>query len=184
MNDISKVLVTSVRAAYEATSPLNIVGGGSKVSLGREASGEPLMVADHKGIVSYNPTELVLTARCGTTIEEINQALAENGQVCQFESPAFDGRATLGGTLACNLSGSARPWQGSIRDAVLGVRLINGKGEHLKFGGQVMKNVAGYDVSRLQAGAFGTLGVITEISMKVIARHTAIATLVMAVAAG
>ncbi|MEJ1378671.1 MAG: FAD-binding protein, partial [Candidatus Sedimenticola sp. (ex Thyasira tokunagai)] len=147
MTDITRSLVEHVREAFEKGSPLNIVGGGSKAYLGREARGEPLQVNDHRGIVSYNPTELVMTARNGTPIEEINRVLAENGQVCPFESPVFEGTATLGGTLAANLSGPARPWSGSIRDAVLGVQLINGKGEQLKFGGQVMKNVAGYDVS-------------------------------------
>ncbi|MEJ1353322.1 MAG: glycolate oxidase subunit GlcE [Candidatus Sedimenticola sp. (ex Thyasira tokunagai)] len=184
MTDITRSLVEHVREAFEKGSPLNIVGGGSKAYLGREARGEPLQVNDHRGIVSYNPTELVMTARNGTPIEEINRVLAENGQVCPFESPVFEGTATLGGTLAANLSGPARPWSGSIRDAVLGVQLINGKGEQLKFGGQVMKNVAGYDVSRLQAGALGTLGVITEVSFKVVPQAAATTTLVREMSVG
>jgi len=179
MGDISKELVEKVVTAREEGRALNIVGGGSKSFFGRTAEGEPLEVAGHSGIISYNPIELVITARCGTTMEEIKQALAEHGQVCPFESPVFAGRATLGGTLACNFSGPARPCLGSIRDAVLGTRLINGKGEEMKFGGQVMKNVAGYDVSRLQAGALGTLGVITEISMKVLPIPAATATVAM-----
>jgi len=125
-------------------------------------------VAEHSGIVKYEPVELVLTARAGTKLSEIETALDEQGQMLAFEPPHHSPDSTLGGTLACNLSGPGRPWTGSVRDHVLGVRLINGMGEHLRFGGQVMKNVAGYDVSRLQAGAMGTLGVITEISLKVL----------------
>jgi len=162
-------LIEQVRAAAAAGRPLAIRGGGSKTGiLGRPVAGMPLEVAGHGGIVAYDPTELVLTARAGTPLAEIEAALAEHGQALSFEPPHFGPGATLGGTLACNLSGPARPWGGSMRDMVLGVRLINGKGEHLRFGGQVMKNVAGYDVSRLQAGALGTLGVITEISLKVL----------------
>ena len=179
MGDISKELAERVVAAREEGKSLNIVGSGSKSFIGRAAEGEPLEVAGHSGIVTYHPTELVITARCGTPMDEIKQVLAEHGQICPFEPPFFGGRATLGGTLACNLSGPARPWVGSIRDAVLGTRLINGKGEYLKFGGQVMKNVAGYDVSRLQAGALGTLGVITEISMKVLPKPAASATIAL-----
>ncbi len=108
MNDIATELAECVQTAYKKGSTLNIVGGGSKAYMGREASGEPLQVKDHRGIVSYNPTELVMTARCGTPIEEINGVLAENGQVCSFESPVFEGAGTLGGTLASNLSGPAR----------------------------------------------------------------------------
>ncbi|MFC6669826.1 glycolate oxidase subunit GlcE [Marinobacterium aestuariivivens] len=146
--------------------------------MGRERSGEPLDVGGHRGILSYEPVELVLTARAGTPLSEIAAALDEQGQMLSFEPPLFGGQATLGGTLACNQSGPARPWWGSVRDQVLGIRLINGLGEQLRFGGQVMKNVAGYDVSRLQAGAMGTLGVITEVSLKVLPRPAATVTLV------
>ncbi|MCU7938810.1 MAG: glycolate oxidase subunit GlcE [gamma proteobacterium symbiont of Bathyaustriella thionipta] len=180
MSDISETLVKQVSSAFKQSTPLKIIAGGSKAFIGREAQGEPLNVSEHKGIVSYHPSELVMTARCGTSMTEIQQTLAENGQYCPFESALFDGAATLGGTLATNLSGPARPWNGSIRDAVIGTRLINGKGEYLKFGGQVMKNVAGYDVSRLQAGALGTLGVITEISFKVLPLPAASGTVVLA----
>ncbi len=123
-------------------------------------------VSAHRGIVSYRPEEMVLTARAGTPISSLVAATAEYGQCLPFEPAEFAGRATIGGTLAAGLSGPARPWRGSVRDAVLGVRLINGKGESLRFGGEVMKNVAGYDVSRLQAGALGTLGLITEVSLR------------------
>lgn len=178
MSDISNQLVEAVQAARADGKKLNIQGRGSKSFMGREATGEPLSVADHTGVVEYHPVELVLTVRAGTPVSEIQQVLAENGQYLSCESPEFGGNASIGGTLACNLSGPSRPWSGSIRDLVLGTRIINGKGEHLRFGGQVMKNVAGYDVSRLQAGAMGTLGVITEISFKVMPKPASTMTLV------
>ncbi|MGB1310874.1 MAG: glycolate oxidase subunit GlcE [Leucothrix sp.] len=168
MPDISKQLEAQVIAAKNNKTLLNIVGGGSKAFIGRDAIGEPLHVGSHTGIVSYQPVELVLTARAGTRLTAIESALDEQGQMLAFEPPHLGDTDTLGGTLACNLSGPSRPWGGSVRDHVLGIRLINGRGEHLRFGGQVMKNVAGYDVSRLQAGAMGTLGVMTEISLKVL----------------
>ncbi|WP_372738545.1 glycolate oxidase subunit GlcE [Neptunomonas sp.] len=178
MADLSTEIQQQVLAARDAKQTLNIVGGGSKSFMGREAVGERLDISGHRGIVNYQPVELVLTARAGTPLTEIEAALAENNQMLAFEPPRFSGVATLGGTLACNQSGPGRPWTGSVRDHVLGVRLINGLGEHLKFGGQVMKNVAGYDVSRLQAGAMGSLGVITEISLKVLPKPAASRTLV------
>ena len=138
--------------------------------MGRDCEAKPLEVSGHRGIVDYQPDELVLCARAGTPLRTLQDTLAEHNQVLPFDPPMFGGRATLGGTLACNLSGPGRPWYGSIRDATLGVKLVNGKGELLQFGGKVMKNVAGYDVSRLQAGALGTLGVITEINLKVLPR--------------
>lgn len=168
MDDISTELQQQVLAARNDKQALNIMGGGSKSFMGRKVIGERLDVSGHSGIVNYQPVELVLTARAGTPLTEIEAALAENNQMLAFEPPGFSGKATIGGTLACNQSGPGRPWAGSVRDHVLGVRLINGLGEHLKFGGQVMKNVAGYDVSRLQAGAMGSLGVITEVSLKVL----------------
>ena len=175
MTDISEQLVAQVLAAYESGEKLTIRGGGSKSFMGRatpeRSDHQVLNVGEHSGIVNYQPVELVLTARAGTPLTEIENTLEENGQMLAFEPPHFGGTDTLGGTLACNLSGPARPWGGSVRDHVLGIRLINGKGEHLRFGGQVMKNVAGYDVSRLQAGAMGSLGVITEISLKVLPKY-------------
>ena len=171
MPDISQQLEAQVLAAKASKTKLNITGGNSKHFLGREPEGELLNMAGHSGIVSYQPVELVLTARAGTSLKEIEAALDEQGQMLAFEPPHLGETDTLGGTLACNLSGPSRPWGGSIRDHVLGIRLINGRGEHLRFGGQVMKNVAGYDVSRLQAGAMGTLGAITEISLKVLPKH-------------
>ncbi len=169
MADISKSLVEQVREAADRASPLEIRGGGSKGDLlGRQISGDILDVSGHTGILYHDPTELVLTARAGTRLSEIEQVLQEHGQFLSFEPPHFGKTATIGATLAGNLSGPGRPWGGSVRDMVLGVRLINGRGEYLRFGGQVMKNVAGYDLARLQAGALGVLGVLTEVSLKVL----------------
>ena len=168
--DISEQLQERVNAAIETGAALCIRGGGSKDFYGREPEGELLDVSGHRGIISYEPTELVITARAGTPIAEIEQALADHDQFLPFEPPLLDGRATLGGTIACNLSGPRRPYAGAARDMVLGMKVLNGKGEILSFGGEVMKNVAGYDVSRLMAGAMGTLGVILEVSLKVLPR--------------
>lgn len=170
MADLNSALLEQVSSAIDAGKKLNILGGGSKSFMGRAplAGADTIDVSGHTGIVSYEPIELVMTARAGTPITELVAALDEHNQMLAFEPPVFTARSTLGGTLATNQSGSGRPWWGSVRDHVLGVRLINGKAEHLRFGGQVMKNVAGYDVSRLQAGAFGGLGLITEISLKVL----------------
>jgi len=170
MSDIAVELVERVRAAAGAGQRLRIVAGNSKPFIGREIEATPLDLSRHRGIVAYEPNELVLTARAATPIAEIQTTLSAHKQMLPFEPPCFGEGATLGGTLACNLSGPRRPWSGSIRDAVLGVRLINGNGEHLRFGGQVMKNVAGFDVARLQAGALGAFGAITEISVKVLPR--------------
>ncbi len=180
MPDISLQLQDQILSARHAQQALNIVGGNSKAFMGRTAQGSTLDVSAHSGIVSYQPVELVLTARAGTPLAEIRAALDEQGQMLSSEPPALSAHSTLGGTLACNLSGPARPWAGSLRDHVLGVRLLNGRGEHLRFGGQVMKNVAGYDASRLQAGAMGTLGVITEVSLKVLPKPAFSLTLVEA----
>ncbi len=178
MTDLSQQLIDRVQQARNDNQAINIQGRNSKAFLGRHASGEIVSVAEHQGIVNYQPVELVLTARAGTSLAEIEATLAEQGQMLACESPVFNPLgATIGGTLACNQSGPARPWQGSIRDHVLGVKLINGLGEHLRFGGQVMKNVAGYDLSRMQAGAMGTLGLITEVSLKVLPKPAATATL-------
>jgi glycolate dehydrogenase FAD-binding subunit len=176
--DHSDEIIAAVQRARETKTPVYISAGGSKRDMvGRACDAAELNVSAHRGIVDYQPQELVITVRAGTPITGIIAALDANQQMLSFEPPAFGGRATVGGTLACNLSGPARPWGGSMRDAVLGVRLINGRGECLKFGGQVMKNVAGYDVSRLQAGALGTLGLISEISLKVIPRPQSSVTL-------
>jgi glycolate oxidase FAD binding subunit len=170
MADRSDDIRSVVERARAAGTSLYIRGGDSKRGiLGRACKAEPLDMAGHCGIVDYQPAELYLTARAGTPLAEIEAVLAEQQQTLPCESPQL-GTATLGGTLACNLSGPARPWAGSIRDLAMGVQLVNGQGELLTFGGKVMKNVAGYDVTRLQAGALGTLGVITELTVKVLPR--------------
>ncbi|GAB5450086.1 MAG: glycolate oxidase subunit GlcE [Halioglobus sp.] len=180
-HDMADTLVEAVINAAAARQPLRIVGGNSKqLLMGRHCEATPLQVGGHRGIVDYTPEELVITARAGTPIAEIESTLAAEGQTLASEPPRYNGTGTLGGTLACNLSGPARPWCGALRDAVLGLRLIDGRGQHLRFGGRVMKNVAGYDVSRLQAGALGTLGVITEVSLKVMPRSEFTTTLAFA----
>ena len=157
--------------------PLRIRGGGSKDFYGAESQGEVCDVAGYSGIVAYEPKELVLTVRAGTPLAEVEAALANERQMLAFEPPHFGEAATIGGIVATGLSGPRRPYAGAVRDFVLGTRIVNGKGEDLNFGGRVIKNVAGYDVSRLMAGALGTLGVITEISFKVLPRPPAEATL-------
>lgn len=127
----------------------------------------------HRGIVNYDPTELVITARAGTPLVAIEAALESAGQMLPCEPPHYGEEATWGGMIACGLAGPRRPWSGSVRDFVLGTRIITGTGKHLRFGGEVMKNVAGYDLSRLMAGSYGCLGVLTEISMKVLPRPRA-----------
>jgi len=165
--DLTNELQTRVLAAIESGTPLEIRGSGSKRFLGRTPTGEPLEVAGHAGIVDYQPKELVVTARCGTTLETLEATLAEQGQMLPFEPPHLGPNATLGGTIACGLSGPARPYAGAARDLVLGVRVLTGRGQVLRFGGEVMKNVAGYDLSRLMTGAYGTLGLLLDVSLKV-----------------
>ena len=172
--DISLALQQQVLDAFQNKTPLAITGGGSKSFLGRTAvHAQPIDISKHRGIVEYDPCELVLTARSGTPLQEIEAALAEAGQMLAFEPPHFGDSATLGGTIACALSGPRRPYSGSARDFVLGCQMLNGRGEILRFGGQVMKNVAGYDVSRLMAGTYGTLGILLETSLKVLPRPAA-----------
>ncbi|HEY5791180.1 MAG TPA: glycolate oxidase subunit GlcE [Gammaproteobacteria bacterium] len=166
--DLSQELTAAVAAAAAARRPLRPVGGDTKAGLGRAVDGEPLELSGHTGIVSYEPTELVLTARAGTPLAVIEAALAERGQMLGCEPPHLGAGATLGGTVACGLSGPRRPWAGALRDFVLGVRVINGRGQLLRFGGEVIKNVAGYDLSRLLTGAQGTLGVLLEVSLRVL----------------
>lgn len=157
-----------IARAHAQGEPLRIVGGDTKAFYGREAAGETVFTGGLTGIVEYEPSELVITAMAGTLLEEIEAALAERGQMLAFEPPHFGAGATLGGTIACGFSGPRRPYAGSARDFVLGLRCLNGKGELLRFGGQVMKNVAGYDVSRLACGSLGILGPILEVSLKVL----------------
>jgi glycolate oxidase FAD binding subunit len=169
-NDSTEKLGAQVSHAFHARKPLRITAGNSKSFYGRKVDGEEISVAGHSGIIEYRASELVLTARSGTRLSEIEDALAENQQMLAYEPPIHDRHSTLGGSVACGLSGPRRPYAGAARDFVLGTTIINGKGERLKFGGQVMKNVAGYDASRLMTGAQGTLGVLLDISIKVLPR--------------
>lgn len=168
-----------VKQALETKSSLQITAGHSKDFYGRKPQGKVLSIAGHQGIVEYDFRELVITARTGSTIDSIKLALAENNQMLAFEPPVFNANSTLGGTLACGFSGPSRPYLGSARDFLLGTKIINGKAEVLSFGGQVMKNVAGYDLSRLMVGAMGTLGIMLEASMKVLPRPETEMTLVL-----
>ena len=166
--DDSQSLLEQVNQALENATPLRIQGSNSKGFLGRTTAGEILDTRAHRGIVSYDPTELVITARCGTPLSELAQALDAAQQMLPCEPPSFGDGATVGGMIACGLSGPRRPWSGSVRDFVLGTRVITGQGKLLRFGGEVMKNVAGYDLSRLMTGSYGCLGLITEVSLKVL----------------
>jgi glycolate oxidase FAD binding subunit len=171
-----QVLIDRVRSARAAGAQLRIRGGGTKDFYGEVPQGEPLDTRVLEGTSSYEPTELVVTTRCGTSLAELEALLAAQGQCLPFEPPHFGNPdldlrargATVGGMVAAGLSGPSRAAVGSVRDHVLGATLLNGKGEVMTFGGQVMKNVAGYDVSRLLAGSMGVLGVILEVSLKVL----------------
>ena len=181
MSDQVQLFVDQVRGAVAAKRSLYIVGGGSKVFYGHSAEGDVLETRSHQGIAAYEPTELVITARCGTPLADVEKALADSGQILPFEPPYFAVNATFGGAIASGLSGPRRAanngYYGAVRDYVLGCKIIDGKGDVLSFGGQVMKNVAGYDVSRLMAGSMGTLGVILEVSLKVLPAPVASRTL-------
>ncbi|MGZ9045787.1 MAG: glycolate oxidase subunit GlcE [Telluria sp.] len=166
-----------VLAAGASGNALRVRGGATKDWYGQRVEGEILDTRGYAGIVDYEPTELVITARCGTPLAEIEAALAQHNQMLAFEPPHFGDGATFGGAIASGLSGPRRASSGAVRDFVLGTKLMDGKGEVLTFGGQVMKNVAGYDVSRLLAGSLGTLGLLLEMSVKVLPRPTREATL-------
>jgi glycolate oxidase FAD binding subunit len=159
-----------IRESAARGAPLCIRGGGSKDFYGNPPCGEPLDTRGHAGIVAYEPTELVVTARCGTRLSELQEILDRENQILAFEPPHFGVGATLGGCVAAGLSGPRRASAGSVRDAMLGAKILDGRGQLLAFGGQVMKNVAGYDVSRLLAGSLGTLGLIVEVSLKLLPR--------------
>jgi glycolate oxidase FAD binding subunit len=159
-----------ILVAREARTPLRLHGAGTKGFYGECTAGEPLDVSAHRGIIAYEPSELVLRARCGTRLSELEAALAAQGQFLAFEPPRFGGDPTLGGMIATGLSGPRRMQVGAARDFVLGAGLLAADGEWLRFGGQVMKNVAGFDVARLLCGSLGILGVITEVSLKVLPR--------------
>ena len=169
MHDIDQFR-EQVLSAAAGKRTLRIRGGGTKDWYGQRLEGDILDTRRYDGIVDYEPTELVITARCGTPLAEIEAVLAQHNQMLAFEPPHFGDGATLGGVIACGLSGPRRASSGAVRDFLLGVVLMDGKGEVLTFGGQVMKNVAGYDVSRLLAGSLGTLGLMLQMSVKVLPR--------------
>ena len=163
--DRAEPLAAAVVAANESGRPIAIVGNGSKL---RPPNGpERVCTAGHEGVIDYRPDELVVTARSGSKLNDIASILEGAAQALPFEPPLFGGQGTIGGAVAAGLSGPGRPWFGSVRDALLGVTIVNGMGQRLSFGGQVLKNVAGYDVSRLMVGAFGTLGLLLEVSLRV-----------------
>jgi glycolate oxidase FAD binding subunit len=166
-DDLTEALAGQVRAAAAARTPLRIVGGDTKAFYGRQVGGETLSNAGHRGVVAYDPSELVITARAGTPLVDIEARLAEHGQALAFEPPIFGPASTLGGVVAAGLAGQRRPFAGAVRDSVLGATVLDGAGRVLRFGGQVFKNVAGFDAFRLQAGALGALGVILEVSLRV-----------------
>ncbi|QJR13972.1 glycolate oxidase subunit GlcE [Usitatibacter palustris] len=170
-------LVERVRESAEKKRWLRIRGGGSKDFYGGPLQGDVVDVASYEGIIAYEPRELVLTVRAGTRLADVETVLAAERQMLPFEPPHFGEAATIGGTVAAGFSGPRRPYSGAARDFVLGARIVNGKGEDLSFGGRVIKNVAGYDVSRLMAGALGTLGILTELSFKVLPRPSVEATI-------
>lgn len=167
--DISAQLQQQILDAVSDNTALQITGGNSKAFYGRDTTqATPLPVAEHTGILDYQPTELTLTARAGTPLSEIIRLLQEQGQMLPFEPPTFGDRATLGGTVAAAMSGPRRPWTGAVRDYVIGIHLLTGSGKHIRLGGKVMKNVAGYDLFRPMCGALGTLGVMLDITLKLL----------------
>ena len=180
--DFIASLCERISGAAASGEKVRVRGGGTKDFYGGALHGEPLDIGAYSGIVAYEPKELVLTVRAGTPLTEVESALAAERQMLPFEPPHFaaspSSAATIGGTVAAGLSGPRRAYAGAVRDFVLGARIVNGRGEDLSFGGRVIKNVAGYDVSRLMAGALGTLGVLTELSFKVLPKPAVETTLV------
>ncbi len=177
MQEVVAQYAERIRAAAAGNKPLRLRGGGSKDFYGEAPQGEVLDLRAYAGIIAYEPSELVITLRCGTPLAELEAALRAQGQQLAFEPPHFGSGATAGGMVAAGLSGPRRQAAGAVRDFVLGVRMLDGRGDDLSFGGQVMKNVAGYDVSRPMAGSLGTLGPILEVSLKVLPLPFAEATL-------
>ncbi len=157
---------SQIKAAAASGKKLTIRGSGSKTFLSPSASGDVIDMRAHAGIVEYEPSELVIVVRTGTPLTDVEKTMKDAGQMLAFEPPHFGASATIGGTVATGLSGPRRPYAGPTRDFILGCKVLDGKGDHLSFGGKVMKNVAGFDVSRLIAGSMGTLGVITEVAFK------------------
>ena len=182
--DLTAALTEAVRGAAADRRPLEIRGGGTHAGMGRPVSATPLEMSGHRGVVAYDPAELVLTARAGTPLSEVEALLAEHGQMLAFEPPRLGSGGTLGGAVATGLSGPRRPFTGALRDFVLGARILSGQGEVLRFGGTVFKNVAGFDAFRLMAGAHGTLGVLLDISLRVVPRPAVEAARVLDLSSG
>jgi glycolate oxidase FAD binding subunit len=166
--DISQELCAQVAAVAASGGQIEIIGGGSKRFYGEAIEALPIDVSEHSGIIDYDPAEMVITMKAGCKIREIKAVLDEQRQMFGFEPPSFSDQATIGGMLATGLAGPRRAYSGSIRDFVLGIKMLDGRGEILQFGGRVIKNVAGFDVSRVMVGALGTLGIILEVSLRVI----------------
>jgi len=177
--DDTAALVAQVTDASVRGTPLRVAGGDTKRFFGRDVSGELLSTRAHRGILRHDPAELVITARGGTPLDEIEAQLEAAGQRLPFEPPHFGQDATLGGTIAAGLAGPARAWSGPARDYVLGAAVLTGDGRVLRFGGEVMKNVAGYDLARVMTGSLGILGILLEVSLKVLPRPPAECTLVL-----
>ena len=171
MQNVLEQFQATIRAASAQAMPVQIRGGDTKHFYGNRIAAHSYTLLDtaaYHGIVDYEPTELVITARCGTRLIDLQAVLARHDQMLAFEPPLFGESATLGGCIATGLSGPRRATAGAARDFVLGVRMLNGRGEELNFGGRVMKNVAGYDIARLMVGSLGTLGLLLEVSLKVL----------------
>ena len=178
MKDAADTLQSAVVAAAEARTALKIAGSGSKRHIAARGAGALLSTLDHTGVIDYQPQELFVHVRAGTPLRELERVLAAENQILPCDPPQFTGGGTVGGAIACGVSGPARPWRGAVRDSLLGIEIINGYGERLSFGGRVMKNVAGYDITRLMAGAGGRLGVILSATFKVLPAPECEATLV------
>lgn len=166
--DIESELATQVAAVAAGGGAVEIRGGGSKRFYGEPVEGLAIEVASHSGVIDYDPAELVITLRAGCRLAQVEALLAQNRQMLGFEPPHFSPQATVGGTVACALAGPRRGFGGSVRDFVLGAKMLDGRGEVLRFGGRVIKNVAGFDLSRLLAGSLGTLGIVLEVSIRVV----------------
>lgn len=180
MTDTKETITARVRDAARHKTALQLLGGNTKAFYGRSIQATPLCLADYSGVVEYEPSELYITARCGTPLTAIEQTIGEEHQMLPFEPPHFGPAATLGGTVAAGLAGPGRASSGAVRDSMLGAEIINGKGEYLCFGGKVMKNVAGYDVSRLMCGALGTLGVLMSVTLRLLPKPRCEHTVVIA----
>ncbi len=180
VTDNREIIAARIRDAAEHKTALQLLGGNTKAWYGRDIQATPLCLAGHSGVVEYEPSELYITARCGTPLSTIEQVIAEENQMLPFEPPHFGATATLGGAIAAGLAGPRRISGGAVRDCMLGAEIINGKGEYLCFGGKVMKNVAGYDASRLMCGALGTLGALMSVTLRLLPRPQCEQTMVMA----